>query len=1051
MVDEGKIEAPLIKELGDFANLKMTPQKKSSPPIYSGLLPLLLLIVAMLFAGLANGIAKAATDSPEVRVGSELEFPPYAFVDKSGQPVGFSVDLIKAVADAMGLSIKISTGPWDTIWSDLVAGRLDVLPIVAKSPERQRLVDFSLPHTETYDAFFVRQGNPRIQNIEAARGKEIVVMRSDAAHHALLERNFPGRLILVETIPAGLSLISSGKHDAFLCSKLISTMVIKQHGLKDLNAGPPIPDYKRVFSFAVKKGDVELLEKLNQGLLIIKTNREYDRIYEKWLSADDPWRMLKKYLWPAIVIVIAIVLITGFWLVMLQLLVKKRTRQLSESNEMLHLAQEGLEEKVTQRTVELANANVALQSEIAERKLAEEELQESEARFRSLFENMTEGVALHEMLYDDQGRAVDYRIVSTNPGFEKHTGLKPEQIQGQLASIAYGTDAAPYLEEYARVAQTGQAYAFETLFPPMQRHFHISVTSPKQGQFVTVFEDITDRKRAEDETQRLLNAIQQEKDKLTALVTSINDEVWFADPQKKFALANPSALREFGLSSEEEIDVEKLSESLEVHRSDGSLRPIEEAPPLRALQGELITNLEEIIRNPISGKLRYRQVSAAPVRDVNGNIIGSVSVVRDITELKRAEEALRESEEHYHSLFDHMLEGFAYCQMHFEQNQPVDFTFLNINGAFETLTGLKNVVGKKVSEVIPGIQESAPELFETYGRVALTGISERLETYVEPLKMWFSISVYSSKKEHFVAVFDVITERKQAEEALCRLNAELEQRVEERTEELKSTVVHLGEEVTERQQAEAEIKKLNEELEKRVKERTAELEMANEEMGSFSYSVSHDLKTPIRAIQGFSRMLMEEHADKLDAEGLRLLKVVSDNTRLMDHLIDDLLALSRLGRQHVRKSVIDLAAMTRQVFEKLRAQEPKRDLRLTLGDLPPCLCDHSLFYQVMENLLANAIKFTKSRKTASIEVGGRTEGLENIYYVKDNGVGFDENYAHNLFRPFQRLHRREDYEGTGIGLAIIKRIVQKHDGRVWAEGKLNEGATFYFALPKNED
>src|SRR3989339_788574 len=323
-------KAALIKEL------RTAPGKPSLSSLFS-FLPLLLLTIAMLSSSIANGAVNAATDSAEIRVGSELEFPPYASVDESGQPAGFSVDLIKAVSEVMGLRIKISTGSWDTMWNDLVAGRLDVLPIVAKSPERQRLVDFSLPHTETYDAFFVRRGNPQIQNLEAARGKEIVVMRSDAAHHALLERNFRDRLILVETIPAGLSLIASGKHDAFLFLKLIGTIVINEHGLKNLEAGPPIPDYKRVFSFAVKKGDVELLEKLNQGLLIIKTNRVYDRIYEKWLTADDPWRTLEKYFWPVIVIVVTITLIAGFWLVTLQLLVKKRTRQLSESNEMLRL------------------------------------------------------------------------------------------------------------------------------------------------------------------------------------------------------------------------------------------------------------------------------------------------------------------------------------------------------------------------------------------------------------------------------------------------------------------------------------------------------------------------------------------------------------------------------------------------------------------------------------------------------------------------------------------------------------------------------------------
>ena len=286
-----------------------------------------------------------------------------------------------------------------------------------------------------------------------------------------------------------------------------------------------------------------------------------------------------------------------------------------------------------------------------------------------------------------------------------------------------------------------------------------------------------------------------------------------------------------------------------------------------------------------------------------------------------------------------------------------------------------------------------------------------------------------------------ITECKRQENEMQKLLAEQQAL----TEELVATNEELATQTEELTLQKEELERLNDNLSSEQQL----LETANEELESFSYSVSHDLKTPVRAIEGFSRMLMTEHADKLDAEALRLLQVITTNTKLMHHFIDDLLALSRLGRWQLRKSVVNLNSMTRQVFDQLRAQTPERDLQLTLRDLPPGLGDQSLLYQVMQNLLGNAVKFTSYRKIAVIEVGGRTEGKENIYYVKDNGAGFDERYVTNLFRPFQRLHICAEYEGTGIGLAIVKRIIQRHGGRVWAEGKLGEGATFYFTLPFN--
>lgn len=232
-----------------------------------------------------------------------------------------------------------------------------------------------------------------------------------------------------------------------------------------------------------------------------------------------------------------------------------------------------------------------------------------------------------------------------------------------------------------------------------------------------------------------------------------------------------------------------------------------------------------------------------------------------------------------------------------------------------------------------------------------------------------------------------------------------------------------------------------------LNQKTSELKTAVEELEAFSSSVAHDLKNPLLVIEGFSLMLAKQ-AGCLDAESRRLLEVIRTNTRHMRQLINDLLMLSKTGRHRVKKSTLNLAEMTKQVFAELRRQEGRRDLQLMVEDLPLALGDPGLLMQVLVNLLSNAIKFTGTRETALIVVGGKAGDQENIYFVQDNGVGFEEKYSHKLFEVFQRLHSWEEFEGTGLGLTIVKRIVQRHGGRVWAEGKVGQGATFYFSLPQ---
>ena len=378
-------------------------------------------------------------------------------------------------------------------------------------------------------------------------------------------------------------------------------------------------------------------------------------------------------------------------------------------------------------------------------------------------------------------------------------------------------------------------------------------------------------------------------------------------------------------------------------------------------------------------------------------------------------ERLIESEKKYRLLFDNMLNGFAYHEIVLDEKSiPVDYIFLEVNKAFEKLTGLMacEIIGKRVTAVLPGIEKDDFDWIGTYGKVALEGTSSRFISHSKELERWYSILAYSPEKGRFAVIFEDFTHYKVTEE---RIN------------------------------------KLNTELEKKVKERTAELEVAVKDLESFSYSVSHDLRGPLRAIDGFSRILLEDYSSEVDDEGTRFLGIIRDNANRMGKLIDDILNFSRTGRKEIDMRPVDIGGLSDSVFKELSASVPERKIDFKNGELPSAHGDLSMIRQVLVNLISNAIKFTGTRDVAVIEMDARKEGDHIVYSLRDNGVGFDMKFKEKLFAVFQRLHSVDEFEGTGAGLAIAKRIINKHGGRVWAEGTVGEGATFWFSLPGRKE
>jgi len=724
-----------------------------------------------------------------------------------------------------------------------------------------------------------------------------------------------------------------------------------------------------------------------------------------------------------------------------------RARKQAEEN--LRKAKVDLEHLVEERTAQLQN-------ELAERQQVEDTIREKENLYQSMFENMLDGFAYCRILFDERGNPIDFIYLAVNNMFRTITGL--DNVVGKkVTDVLPGIRASnPELFEiYGRVARTGEPERFEIFLGPFNKWLHVSTYRTNPECFVAIFEDITDLKQAETSLKRnsdRLKIISQtasrllESDKPQFLVEELYTQVMqFLDCDVFFNFLVDEGRGKLhlnayaGIPEETARKMEWLDYGVAVcgcAARDGCRIVAENIPETPDVRTELVKSFgikayachplmaKDLVIGTLSFGARSRNTFSAEDLDMMKDVANQVAiaihrirneealiatqsalekVVRERTnELKNTLTHLEDEKRRFNEVLD-VLSAYVILL-------TPDYHVAFENRFFRERFGESN--GRRCFEFLFGRNEPC-EICETY---------KTLDT-MEP-RQW----EWTGPDGHVYDIYDypfIDTDGS-------------------------TLILEMGLDITDKKRIEMELETHRHHLEELVERRTSQLEEANRELESFSYSVSHDLRAPLRAIDGYSKMILKRQGDQFDAETRRQFDQVRNSTKEMGDLIEDLLDLSRLGRQELNLKIFDMSQLVEETWQELKRTVPDRRLALKMNNLPPGWGDRSLMKQVYVNLFSNAIKFTGKRDAAMIEAGGYENGNENVYYIKDNGVGFDMKYHDKMFGAFQRLHPAAEYEGTGIGLTIVQRIIHHHDGRVWAEGKLNEGAIFYFALPKKD-
>ena len=975
------------------------------------------------------------TAAPPLRIvyGTDRDYPPFEYRDADGNPAGFNIDLMRAVCEELGGTVELRMDDWPRVRRAVEVEHTVDVAAMYRTPTRTVALAFSDPFAVVYFEIFVRADSPPVNSLDDLRGRTVIVQDAAFVQEHLLRLDSGATVVAANSEPEALQWLAAGKYDCAIVGQLAGRYAIRQHHLKNLvSSGVPVLPVE--YCFAVAAGREELRLRLNRGLSALRASGRYDRLREKWfgdlLRQGMTFRDVLRYAAWVLGPLAALAIAAFAWSLLLRRTVARRTRELS--------------------------------TELAARTRAEKQLRDQYALLQAVTEGTTDAVFVKD-------RLGHYQMI--NPAGARFLGRTPDAILGRDDSEMFSADTfGAIVAADRRVLASGQAQTDEVRGSAAgtTRTYLVTKAPWRDDQgaiigLIGVARDITDRQLAE---QRIRASLQEAEASRSALLATVEEqrrtaatlresEREYADlvrslPHGVYRMTAKGDRRTFTYLSERWSELTGLDRTATLANSQLAFDLVhpDDRDAFLGLNRARQRTLEPFLwegRMLVRGQPRWMHLESKPTPLPDGAVLWT-GLLSDVTEQRRTENALRQSEHKFAAAFESSPDAIMITA-------AAGGRIVEINEACTRITGYgrDELIGHTTLEL--HIWADAADRARYIAQLHDQGRVSEMETNLQTRTGEIRNCVVSAEqfeidgRNHILGVIRDITERKAAEAAIHRLNAELEQRVQDRTAELARRVAEverLNADLRDSQQA-------TDRIAANLQTANSSLHLANSELEAFSYSVSHDLRAPLRNISGFIELLHRRTAGTLDAESARFLGIVATESVRLGSLIDSLLGFSRIGRTELKAEPVALAALVEAVRRELGTDLAGRAIEWRIGELPTVRGDRALLHQVVANLLGNAVKFTRHRQPAVIELGTRpadpaAPGLAT-FYVRDNGAGFNPAYVNKLFGVFQRLHNASEFEGTGIGLANVKRIVVRHGGSVRAEGEQNVGATFLVTLP----